>query len=94
MMIFSSLFLQCYHLSLIRYNKNAQLKQSVDQIKKTAERVGETSSKITNKAKGTLGSVSDKIKVAVPYSPDSTKIKKGAGKISISYLIRVVRKCS
>eukprot|EP00026_Physarum_polycephalum_P009682 Phypoly_transcript_09815.p1 GENE.Phypoly_transcript_09815~~Phypoly_transcript_09815.p1 ORF type:complete len:418 (+),score=55.79 Phypoly_transcript_09815:107-1255(+) len=65
-----------------QYNKNEQLKESVDEIKQTAERVGQTSTNLTNKAKGTLGSVSDRIKVAVPYSPDSTKIKKGAGKAS------------
>ena len=88
---FKDQFKQEYHhtpycsklIDSTRYNKNGQLKESVDTIKQTAERVGQTSSKITNKAKGTLGSVSDKIKEAVPYTPDSTKLKKGAGKISI-----------
>jgi hypothetical protein len=72
---------------MTRYNNNEQLKESVGEIKQTAERVGQTSTKLTNKAKGTLGSVSDKIKVAVPYSTDSTKLKKGARKISISDVV-------
>ena len=66
----------------------------MDTFKQTAERVGQTSTKFTNKAKGKLGAVTDKIKVAVPYSPDPTKLRRGAGKISVSlYYLCEMRAC-
>jgi len=57
------------------YNKNTDLKKSVENIKDKAEDIGQKSSKITSK-------VSSKIKDSVPIMPESETVKKGAGKAS------------